>query len=70
MFETKLYPTHKGTSQYTEESAAQTNEWCLSGIESALKAGFDVCIANSKSEDWNITPYLYLAEKYTPLLIE
>lgn len=62
--EADMYFTKDGEYLFEPSKLKQAHGWCQSEAERQMKFGYDIVVSNTFTTEWEMKPYLDLAEKY------
>lgn len=63
-FEADMYFMKDGKYLFEPSKLKQAHGWCQSETEKQMKFGYDIVVSNTFTTEWEMKPYLDLAEKY------
>ena len=63
-FEADMYFMKDGEYLFEPSKLKQAHGWCQSEAERQMKFGYDIVVSNTFTTEWEMKPYLDLAEKY------
>lgn len=62
--EADMYFMKDGEYLFEPSKLKQAHGWCQSEAERQMKFGYDIVVSNTFTTEWEMKPYLNLAEKY------
>lgn len=62
--EADMYFMRDGKYLFEPSKLKQAHGWCQSETEKQMKFGYDIVVSNTFTTEWEMKPYLDLAEKY------
>ena len=62
--EADMYFMKDGEYLFEPSKLKQAHGWCQSEAERQMKFGYDIVVSNTFTTEWEMKPYLDLAEKY------
>ena len=62
--EADMYFMKDGEYMFNHCKLKQAHHWCQSETERQMKFGYDIVVSNTFTTEWEMKPYLDLAEKY------
>ena len=62
--EADMYFMKDGEYLFEPSKLRQAHSWCQSEAERQMKFGYDIVVSNTFTTEWEMKPYLNLAEKY------
>lgn len=62
--EADMYFMKDGEYLFEHSKLKQAHGWCQSETERQMKFGYDIVVSNTFTTEWEMKPYLDLAEKY------
>lgn len=64
-YETDMFFDHPVNGyQFNPHKIKEAHSWCQSMIEATMRDGCDVIVSNTFTQQWEVQPYIDLAEQY------
>lgn len=63
-FEADMYFMNDNKYEFDALKLKEAHRWCLNRVEDQMVLGYNIVVSNTFTTEWEMKPYLDLAEKY------
>jgi predicted kinase len=62
--EADMFFIEEGEYKFNASKLKEAHEWCRDKTEAWMRNGYNVCVSNTFTQEWEMQPYFELAKKY------